>query len=167
MAGVESVCWQQPLNDIHCMLLRCVIDKTKEQLQMWSYVHKQEWAISVEYPTWNWLYLGRFVVHGQYTTARGCSLWRNAECLDTALSGGILAMYHKPEVPYCNTVPVKCFDTPTQSRVFLYFQKEGSAGSSENHLDADKGLCRGAWWRGNFHFRFEQVLAYIYQWLIH
>ena len=27
---------------------------------------------------------------------------RNAECLDTALSRGILAIYHKPEVAYCN-----------------------------------------------------------------
>jgi hypothetical protein len=29
------------------------------------------------------------VVYGQYTTAKG-----NAECLDTALNRGILAMYH-------------------------------------------------------------------------
>ena len=37
------------------------------------------------------------VVYGQYTTAKGCSYaQRNAEFLDTALSRGILAIYHKP-----------------------------------------------------------------------
>uniref|UniRef100_A0A8C7HSK9 Suppressor of cytokine signaling 3 n=1 Tax=Oncorhynchus kisutch TaxID=8019 RepID=A0A8C7HSK9_ONCKI len=36
-------------------------------------------------------------VYGQYTVAKGCSYTRgNVECLDTALSHGILAIYHKP-----------------------------------------------------------------------
>jgi hypothetical protein len=40
------------------------------------------------------------VVYGQYTTAKGCSYARrNVECLDTAISRGILAIYHKP--PRC------------------------------------------------------------------
>ena len=39
------------------------------------------------------------VVYGQYTTAKGCS--RTAEWLDTVLSRGILAIYHKPLMPYC------------------------------------------------------------------
>ena len=33
------------------------------------------------------------VVYDQYTTDK--------ECLDAALSRGILAIYHTPEVPYC------------------------------------------------------------------
>ena len=38
-----------------------------------------------------------FAVYGQYTTAKGCSYTRHeAECLDTALSHCILAIYHKP-----------------------------------------------------------------------
>ena len=37
------------------------------------------------------------VVYGQYSTAKGCSYARcNEECLDTALSRDILAIYHKP-----------------------------------------------------------------------
>jgi hypothetical protein len=37
------------------------------------------------------------VVYGQYTTAKACSYaWSNDGGLDTALSRGILAKYHKP-----------------------------------------------------------------------
>jgi hypothetical protein len=46
------------------------------------------------------------VVFGQYTTAKGCSYARHkAECLDTALSRGILAIYHNP--PRCLTAIIK------------------------------------------------------------
>jgi hypothetical protein len=42
------------------------------------------------------------VVYGQYTTAKGCV---QALCVAsrkrTALSHGILAIYHEPEVSYC------------------------------------------------------------------
>jgi hypothetical protein len=37
------------------------------------------------------------VVYGQYTTAKGCyDALRNTECMDTALSRGILTIYHTP-----------------------------------------------------------------------
>ena len=46
------------------------------------------------------------VVYGQYTTAKGCSYARsNTECLDTALSRGLLAIYHKP-IAIINWLPM-------------------------------------------------------------